>query len=278
MGLSRRYARTFAGKTVLITGAGSGMGRAMALLLAEAGSTCILLDIDAESATETLSLVEARGGRGEAHGQDVADYETYETLAADIQSRHGALDILINNAGIGIAGESLATSPQQWRRIVDVNLLGVVHGCLLFVPAMIDAGRGHVVNMASLASYVAPKEMGAYAATKFAVRGYSEALADELRPHRIPVTIVCPGIIATNITAAMETVGAMSTPGRQDKVVEFYKKRNYTAEKAARKILEGVARKKKLLPVSPEAWFAWYAKRFAPGLLDMLDMDRVIGR
>ena len=193
------------GSLALVTGAGSGIGRATAVALAgprRAGA----------------ARRPRRGGAG-ARGRvdcadrarcvcDVSDAEAMERLADEVLGSEGVPDVVINNAGIAIAGPFLETGVAEWRRIVDINLLGVVHGCRLFGRAMVQRGRGgQIVNTASAAAFLPSKALAAYSATKAAVLMLSECLRAELAPSGIGVTAVCPGFVATNITRAAQYVG-----------------------------------------------------------------------
>jgi short-subunit dehydrogenase len=145
--------------------------------------------------------------------------------------------------------------------------MGVVHGCALFVPPMVERGTGHVVNVASAAGYLASPQLTAYSATKFAVLGLSEALREELRPHGLGVTAICPGLINTPITMSSRTRGAASDPSRRERVAAMYARRNYGPERVARNILKAVHRDRTVAPISPEAWFGYGLKRISPRLV-----------
>jgi NAD(P)-dependent dehydrogenase (short-subunit alcohol dehydrogenase family) len=179
-----------------------------------------------------------------------------------------AVDLLVNNAGVGLGGGLLHTTLDDWNWIVGINLLGVVHGCHFFVPPMVRRGRGgHVVNLSSAAGYAASDQLVAYSATKFAVLGLSEALREELAVHGIGVTAVCPGIINTPITSTSPMRGPVATPELRQRMVEAYRRRNYPPERVAINILRAVQRNRAVAPVAPEAWFLYYLKRLSPALL-----------
>lgn len=178
----------------------------------------------------------------------------------------------MNNAGVGLGGGFLDTSLEDWDWILGINLRGVVHGCHFFLPKMAARGRGgHVVNVASAAGFVASEALSAYATTKFAVVGLSEALRDELTPHGIGVTAICPGIIDTPITGSAQLRGKAARPGAREQMMEFYRRRNYGPERVAAKILKAVARNAAVAPVSPEAWMLYLLKRLAPGFVARLN-------
>lgn len=260
------------GKTALVTGAGSGIGRATALAFARRGADLALCDVNAEGLTETQRLAEQMGRSVLAHRVDVASSDEMRAFADVVHERVEAIDILMNNAGVGLGGGTLHTSLEDWRWIIGVNVWGVVHGCHFFVPAMVARGRGgHVVNVASAAAYVATEVLAAYATTKFAVRGLSEALREELHPHGIGVTAVCPGIINTPITESSPLRGPQATPEMRAYMVEFYRRRNYGPERVAENVLKAMARNRAVAPISPEAWVMYLLKRLSPSLVAWLN-------
>jgi short-subunit dehydrogenase len=180
-----------------------------------------------------------------------------------VHARYGALDVLVNNAGIGATGRFLDTSVETWDRVWNINVKGVMLGCRLFLPRMIEANRGgHVVNVASMAGYFASPEMSIYAASKFAVLGFSEALRADLQDKGIGVSAICPGIVNTNIVATSIAEGGSAS--WQGSAVDFYKKRSYPPSKVAAAILRAVQKNVAVLPVTPEAWVVYHLKRFLP--------------
>jgi NAD(P)-dependent dehydrogenase (short-subunit alcohol dehydrogenase family) len=261
------------GRRVLITGAGSGIGRQSAFSFAEQGANLWLADIDGDAVERTALLCRKMGV--EAHGRalDVADTGAMAALADDVHSEGGALDVLMNNAGVGVAGKLVETDPSVWDWAIGVNVKGVVHGCRFFIPAMIERGQGgHVVNTASAAGLVAPPGMSVYAATKFAVVGLSESLQAELADDRILVTTVCPGVVHTPIVRKARLTGSLA--GRQgftDQIENLYRRRGYGPERVAKAVLRAVREGRDgVLPVTPEAWAMYAAKRMAPGVMATL--------
>lgn len=263
--------KKLAQRKVLVTGAGSGIGREIAVEFATQGAHIILADINEPGMQETGRRVKQAGGDFESHVADVAKRSDMKRLAAAVAKQHGALDVLVNNAGIGSAGRFIDTSLDTWDKVIDVNIKGVVHGCHYFLPDMIAAGKGgHVVNLASMAAFVAPREMSIYAASKFAVLGFSESLRSEMADHNIHVAAICPGVINTAIVANTLMEGKVADEGLKDKAVAFYQKRNYPPQKVAKAVLQAVLKNKSVVPVSPEAWFSYYGKRWMPGVMERL--------
>jgi NAD(P)-dependent dehydrogenase (short-subunit alcohol dehydrogenase family) len=258
-----------ANKTALVTGAASGIGRETALALARRGADLHLCDIDEAGLAETERRAREHGGAVASRRVDVACADEMEAWAAAVHARSEAVDILVNNAGVALGGGFLDTSLDDWRWILAINLEGVIHGCHFFAPAMVKRGRGgHIVNVSSLAGYVANEPLAAYATTKFGVLGLSEALRDELAPHHIGVTAVCPGIIDTPITANARLRGAvMEDPDMRPQMIAAYERRNYGPERVAANILKAIGRNRAVAPISPEAWVMYYVKRFAPWLV-----------
>ena len=185
-------------------------------------------------------------------------------LADTVARKHGALDVLVNNAGIGAAGRFLDTTVATWDRVWNINVKGVMLGCQLFLPAMIERGSGHIVNLSSLAGFLASPDMSIYAASKYAVLGFSEALRADLQDKGIGVSAICPGIVNTGIIAATAFEGASA--GAQKGADDFYKRRNYPPSKVAAAIVRAVQRNAAVVPVTPEAWIVYHIKRLAPSL------------
>ena len=268
LGFSSQPGRGFAGKVVLVTGAASGIGRATALALAEAGADLVLCDVNIAGLQETAARVKERGRQVMAERVDVSQQREMEPFAAAVHERYEAVDVLMNVAGVALGARFVDTSLEDWRWILDINLWGVVLGCHFFVPPMVRRGRGgHVVNVASAAGFMATEALCAYSTTKFAVVGLSEALRDELARHRIGVTAVCPGLIDTPIVQAARMRGPEASPEARARIAALYRRRGYGPDRVARNILKAVLRNRAVAPVAPEAWAFYYLKRLVPGLL-----------
>jgi NAD(P)-dependent dehydrogenase (short-subunit alcohol dehydrogenase family) len=255
------------GRTVLVTGAGSGIGRETALLAARRGADLAICDLNDAGLAEVETGARALGRSVLARQVDVADRDQMRDFAEAVHGEAGPVDLLVNNAGVGLAAGFLDTELEDWDWVVAINLMGVVHGCHFFVPRMVERGMGgHVANLSSMAGFHASPALVAYTATKFAVLGLSEALREELRPHRIGVTAICPGVINTPITTSARARGAASDPKVRERLVALYRRRNYGPDRVARNILKAVERNRAVAPVAAEAWFAYAMKRVSPRL------------
>jgi len=260
--------RDLGGRTAVVTGAASGIGRATALLLARRGADVALCDLQEEALAGTAGEIEALGRRALARTADVSSAEAMQAFADAVHDWSPGVDLLVNNAGVGLAASFRDTTLEDWRWIVDVNLMGVVHGCHVFVPPMVERGAGgHVVNVSSAAGYAASEALCAYATTKFGVLGLSEALRSELARFGIGVTALCPGLIDTPITRSARTRGVYARPEAVERAAEVYRRRGYGPERVARNLLRAVQRNRAVAPVSPEAWVLYGLKRALPGLL-----------
>lgn len=270
--------KSIEGSVAAVTGAGSGIGRATALALAAAGARVAVTDLRLQSARETVGQIVDAGGEARAYAMDVADPARVRHALAEIQHELGNPSILVNNAGIAVGGLFLDTSLESWQKVVSINLMGVVHCCQAFVPVMALAGRpGHVVNIASMLGYTAMRGVTAYCATKFGVVGFSEALRAELHEHSIGVSAICPGIIRTNIISAGILESAeLDVEAKRREIDRLYEKRNYPPEKVARAVLSAIRRDRAVVPVAPEAWAAYYLKRWLPGLVRWLGRREMV--
>lgn len=261
------------GKTALVTGAASGIGLETAVAFARRQADLVICDVDEAGLAAAKTRIETLGHRCLARRVDVSKADEMRDFAAEVHRQVEAVDILMNNAGVAIGGPFLATSLADWSWIVGINTFGVVHGCHYFIPAMVARGKGgHVINVSSAAGYSATSMLSAYNATKYSVLGLSEALWEELQPHGIGVTAVCPGIIDTPITRSARMVGEMDKPEKRKEMVEGYQRRGYTPERVARNILKAVEHNRLVAPISIEAWALYYVKRFAPWLLRRLSL------
>lgn len=263
----------FENSLVVITGAGSGIGRACALEFAEQGAEVVVTDIDQQAAERTAVLARLLGLGAHAYRVDVSDGGAVEKFATVLREGHGIPDIVINNAGIGMAGPFLDTTVADWERIIDVNLWGVIHGCRVLGGLLVaGSAGGTIVNIASAAAYLPSRALPAYTTTKAAVLALSQCLRAELAEHGIGVVAVCPGFVHTNIANTTRFVGLDATEERttQQRVTALYRRRNFTPDKAAREILRAIERNAAIAPVTPEAKIGLLASRLTPGLVRAL--------
>jgi NAD(P)-dependent dehydrogenase (short-subunit alcohol dehydrogenase family) len=187
-------------KVAVVTGAGSGIGRAVCLALARAGARVAAADVDEAGMAGTVAEIEKAGGPAIAVKTDVSRLGDVQALAERVFSRWGAVHVLCNNAGVALRGGLETATHRDWEWLIGVNLWGVVHGIETFVPRMIRGGEaGHIVNTASMAGLIASQGLGVYNTTKYAVVGLSETLQKDLRPYNIGVSVLCPMGVATSI-------------------------------------------------------------------------------
>ncbi|MFB6708009.1 SDR family oxidoreductase [Streptomyces sp. NPDC056333] len=265
------HADRFSGQLVLVTGAAGGIGRATAFAFAEAGARVVAVDRDAEGAARTAELARLIGSPA-AWGEavDVSDELAMEKLAEKVAAEYGIVDVLVNNAGIGLSGSFLETTSEEWKNVLDVNLWGVIHGCRIFGKQMAERGQGgHIVNTASAAAYQPSRALPAYSTSKAAVLMLSECLRAELAERSIGVSAICPGVVNTNITATTRFAGADPAEEKrlQERTGRLYGLRNYPPEKVADAIIEAVVHNRAVVPVTPEARAARFLSRFSPGAL-----------
>ena len=256
------------GKIAVVTGAGSGIGQATALALAAQGARVVVTDISESTAQTTADLIRSQSQSAEAYKLDVADYAQMQAVATRVQQDIGVPSIVVNNAGIAVAGSLLDCSLENWEKVVSINLMGVVHGCKAFLPAMVKSNSpGHIVNIASMAGFSGVAKLGAYTATKFAIVGFSESLRAEMSAHQIGVSAICPGLISTNIVSAgIFESSEVDVEEKRRAINALYSRRNYTPDRVAKVILKAIRKNRAVVPVTTEAWLVYYSKRWIPWL------------
>ncbi|MFF2555186.1 SDR family NAD(P)-dependent oxidoreductase [Nocardia sp. NPDC058058] len=263
--------------SVLITGAGSGIGRATALRYAGMGARVIVTDINGDTAKHTADMIRDRGGRAEVYVLDVTDDDAWNVLARSVIEHHGLPDILINNAGFGIAGGFLEHSKADWDRQMAVNLGGVVNGCRAFAPFMAERGSGQIVNISSGLAYIPVAMVPSYCVSKAAVRMFSECLRSELAPKGVGVTVICPGAVGgTGLLSNGQLVSSLDGMAEENKT-ELQRVAGAFAEKygplltspdyIARGIVRAARHNWGVVPVRPESWLMFGLHRLSPGLL-----------
>ena len=256
------------GKQVLVTGAAAGIGRATAIAFAKRGANIVISDIDAARLSTVKKEIEALGVSCFAHAADVSNEAAMRAFAETVHAKIGAVDVLVNNAGIGYLGPFLASPLESWRRVLDINVMGVVHGCFFFVPEMRAAGGARqVVNVASLAGHSPAPNMSAYAASKHAVMGLSDVLAMELDGTSIGVSAICPGIINTEITSHRGNAAAAISDAQLAKLQAFYQAKGCTPDVVAESIVRAVQQGRDIVLVGPFARLMYHLKRVSRKLL-----------
>jgi NAD(P)-dependent dehydrogenase (short-subunit alcohol dehydrogenase family) len=247
----------------LVTGAGSGIGRATALAAGAAGARLVLTDVNAAA----LDAVAAQlGDRAVlARALDISDVDAVRSLADETHERLGSVDVAMNIAGIATWGAVDKLSHEQWRRTVDVNLMGPIHVIECFVPEMIRAGRGgQLVNISSAAGLVGLPWHAPYSATKYGLRGVSEVLRFDLRRHRIGVTLVCPGGVATPIVDAVDIAGIDREKFRASAQTHRFIRHAKSPEHVAERILDGITGNRYLVYTSTDIRLLHLLQRVAP--------------
>jgi NAD(P)-dependent dehydrogenase (short-subunit alcohol dehydrogenase family) len=248
---------------VAVTGAGSGIGRATALAFAALGADVACVDINPEAAEKTAVACNERGGRGLAYQVDVSDRDAMFELAERIHREHRPLDVLVNNAGVGMTGRFLDTSLADWDWILSINLMGVLHGCYAFGPAMVAQRRGHVVNMSSGLGYTPTATESGYGTTKAAVLQLSRALRADWHSSGVGVSAVCPGVIDTAIISRTRFRGDAADPDSVSRTERLFR-RGHSPEIVARAVIQAVRTNRSVKPAGIEASFGWWLQKFAP--------------
>jgi NAD(P)-dependent dehydrogenase (short-subunit alcohol dehydrogenase family) len=252
-------AKRFPKRRAFVTGAGSGLGRALAIHLAREGWMLGIQDLNDTAATETLGQVQAAGGRGRTFVYDVSRAGAMDCAAREFLAENGGVDLLVNNAGVAVGGAIEQVPLADWEWIVGVNLWGPVHGCRAFLPAMLAERSGHLVNVASLAGLLFPPRMGPYNVTKSSVVALSETLRGELQGTGVGVSLVCPSFFPTRLAKSSRADARV-----RGMVQHLMDRGEMTAAEVARVVLEGVGRGRFYILPQRDARFFWRMKRLAP--------------
>lgn len=262
------------GKTAIVTGAASGIGRALAAALVERGALVVATDIDGEA----VAAVAARlGPPAVGRELDVRDTVGFQDLVARVVDEKGRLDFLFNNAGVGIAGEVKDLTLAHWERVIDVNLWGTVHGVHAAYPVMLSQRSGHIVNVASLAGLGATAFLVPYATSKHAIVGLSTSLRTEAAAYGVRISVLCPATIETPMLDAQGPCDLRPLAWRPD--VRHYLTRlcgrPYPAERFANEALDAVARNKAVIVIPRRARFAWRLMRAVPSAAERFGLAAV---
>lgn len=267
------------GKQILITGAASGIGRASAITFAREGAHIIASDLQLEALRSLQEEIHALGVQCHIYTVDVSSEAAMRAFCEQVIAELGAPDVLYNNAGIVHLGKFLDSDLAHWQRVINVNLMGVVYGCHLFIPHMLAAGGARqVVNVSSAASFAPAPSMAAYAASKAAVAGFSDVLRLELAGSEIVVTDVCPGVINTAISTSSATTPGM-TSAQLQRLQNYYAREGCSPDVVANDVLQAVKTGKTLVLSGPYARLTFHLKRISRRLLQkvMLGSARKLG-
>lgn len=260
----------FQDRTAIVTGGASGIGQMLCEELAARGAIVIVADLNLDGAQRVASKIGENGGRARAASLDVSNADSVRELVDRIAGERGRLDFMFNNAGIGVGGEVRDLTPDHWRRIVEINLFGVISGTSAAYSVMVRQGFGHIVNTASVAGLISTPTMTPYATTKYAVVGLSTSLRSEAERLGVRVSVVCPGFIQTGIFDAGTYV--KSTKAAFLSQIPF---KLMDARAAAAKILRGVERNRAIIVFPFYARFLWWLARINPNLLSPLSRKTV---
>jgi NAD(P)-dependent dehydrogenase (short-subunit alcohol dehydrogenase family) len=247
----------------VVTGAGSGIGRATALAFAQRGHSVAVLDIDSAAADDTAASCVALGVGAKAFACDVTDADAVVAVAAEVEAQLGPVGVLVNNAGVGMTGRFLDTTAEDWAWIRSVNLDGIVNCCHAFVPAMAARRAGHVVNVSSGLAYTPRATEPAYVTTKAAVLALSQCVGADWRRLGIGVSAVCHGVINTPIAGNTRYIGEEGNEARRQRAQRLFS-RGHAPELVAGAIVKAVDTNKAVIPVGAEAHAGWWFHRLAP--------------
>jgi len=258
--------KQFKDKTAIVTGGAAGIGRGLCEELASSGAKVIIADINLENAEQTANAIKAGGGRAQAKQLDVTKAEAIQNLIEETVKEHGQLDYMINNAGIGLMGEVRDMELDQYRSLVDVNLMGIFYGCRAAYSVMIKQGFGHIVNVGSITGLFTFPIQTAYSATKHAVQSFTMGLRAEAAALGIKASVICPMNIKSDMVE-----GSMTVVGINDKNwFSTLPVKWMDANEAARKMLKGVAKNKGVIIVPSKARMFWWLYRLFPKMFDLI--------
>ena len=253
-----------AGKIAVVTGAASGIGRATACLLAAKGATLCITDVNKEGLEETAAQIRKAGGTVSTHIVDVASRDAVYAFADDVAAAHGGADIVLNNAGVAQIArvDELAYDDFEW--VMNIDFWGMVYGTKAFLPQIQKKGAGHIVNVSSIFGLISVPSQAAYNSAKFAIRGFTEALIQEMKGTDIKVSSVHPGGIKTNIVRNARFLQSSTVTEREDAMSGFDQIARTTPEKAAETIVNGIIKNKKRILIGFDARLVDWAQRLFP--------------
>ncbi len=254
--------KPFDAKVAIVTGGASGIGRALGEALARGHAQVILADIDEPGVQQAAEAIRSEGGSAKGVTLDVTDAPAVTALVESVAKQHGRLDLMFNNAGIAILGDTLDFPLEDWNRLIDINIRGVVHGTVAAYKLMAAQGSGHIVNTASVAGLIPAPGFAVYSMTKHAVVGLSKSMRLEAEAYGVRITAVCPGLIDTPLKERSEMRGDVN----KEEALERNPIKFYPAEDCARDILAGVAKNRALVVVTGHAKIAETLYRLAPEL------------
>lgn len=261
------------GRVAIVTGGASGIGRALSAALVTRGATVVVADIDEDGAQRAARELSGRGpGTATATRVDVADRRAVTDVIETTHREHRRLDLLFNNAGLGIGGEPEELTHAHWEKVIDVNVRGVIHGCEAAYPLLLKQGFGHIVNTASITGLVpAPGTMTPYAMSKHAVVGLSLGLRAAATDSGVGIHVVCPGVIETPILDKNDIPGLSTPPSVAGADIrrffhELGVRSFYPADRLAVDILQGIARDRAIIVAPAQARIVWRMARFSPKL------------
>ncbi|MDH3400991.1 MAG: SDR family NAD(P)-dependent oxidoreductase [Chromatiales bacterium] len=256
----------FSHQLAVITGAGSGIGQALAVSLARQGCDLALADLNTDGLEKTRAMLEGTSVKVSVHRLDVASRQALEQFADEVMEFHGKVSLLFNNAGVALASSAEATREEDFHWLMDINFWGVVNGCQVFLPHLRKQPRAHIINISSVFGLIAMPTQSAYNASKFAVRGYSEALQQELANTSVGLSVVCPGGVRTAIVAnaRVDQASALALGGGESFSRRFEKLARTTPEQAADIILDGVRKGQQRILVGRDAHVIHWITRLFP--------------
>ena len=252
----------FIDKRVFVTGAGSGLGRALCLALADRGWKTGLADINEERLRETAELVRRRGGQALEVSCDVTRAQDLENAAAIVRGEWGGVDVVINNAGVSAYGDLETIPVERWTWILNINLLGVIHGCRAFIPVLEKQGGGHIINIASYLAFLAAPGSTCYNVTKAGILSLSETLRIELAGKNIGVSVAMPSFFKTNLMDQLYC----SDSGQEKMIRTLFSRSSFPAAKVAEHIIRSMEKNRFYILPQWDARLLWHIKRWMPGL------------